>query len=591
MQRYFYLCLLLGLAFGLIVNPRAIGAKILYDDFSGNLIDNSKWNENEFVREIAGGNLVSKVANNTSTPSARNYTPFQNPSSINSMECDINPVVINLDDGTSNRSFARIGGRFYNTQNSGTQEGDIFASVYIGNRGSGLEAWWGVYESQDESGSTWIEIGSNALAVPGLTLGNFYSVKIDYNGTNEFTFTVAGVTESFTGPLRLSAPFSSYKGLETGAEGSSGNGYISALFDNVLVNNVAYDDFTNAPLNQSRWQIYEVIREIANGRLRLNWQGSDSTSQISLRLISDDVPYLEAKVRIGSGSQVSIGATGVARIQGYYYNESRGPGSGQDYNQYEGDVFAQVRLVLDDNGDLKANAWVDRSNSDQTNFTTLFSQDFSTLIDFDTDYTLSIEFREPMLIFKCNDETLLYKITTPIYTPFGEHRMLRSRLYLDPGESGYIKAQFDDVYVDSEQAQATYDAAGEWDFSTSNTWVSGGGDCHPDDAHTGTATVTQTGTNVTMVVHDEGGDTSFDGIISDDTYYLTTSLNEDGGTQTTNVILTLSSKTSGAGKVTYTWTNGFETCNGGFDIAFAKQAEQPIKSASMPWIPLLLLDK
>lgn len=589
MKRHVNWFVFLSVVFFLIVNPQAFGAKTLYDDFSGNLIDNSKWNESEFVREVAGGNLVSKVANNTSTPTARNYTPFQNPSSINSIECDINPVVVNLDNGTSNRSFARIGGRFYNTQNSGTQEGDIFAAVYIGNRGSGIEAWWGVYESQDESGSTWIEIGSNALAVPGLTLGNFYAVKIEYNGANGFTFTVAGVSESFTGPARLSAPFSSYKGLETGAEGSSGNGYTSALFDNVLVNNVAYDDFTNAPLNPAKWQSYEEIREIANNKLRLNRQGFDAISQISSRLPANDLPYIESKVRIESGSQLSSGALGVARIQGYYYNDSRGPGSGQDYNQYEGDVFAQVRLVLDDNGDLKANAWVDRSNSNQTNFTTLFSQDFSTLIDFDTGYTLSIEFREPLLIFKCNDETLLYKITTPIYTPFGGHRMLRSRLYLDPGESGYIKTQFDDIYVDSEQAQATYDAAGEWDFSTSNTWVSGGVYCYPDDAHTGTLTVTQTGTNVTMVAHDEGGYTTFDGIISGDTYYLTTSLNEDGGTQITNVILTLSSKTSGAGKVIYTWTDGIETCNGGFDIAFTKQSEQPVGGASMPWIPLLLL--
>jgi hypothetical protein len=588
MKRYFCLCLLVGLAFGLIVNPQAFGAKTLYDDFSGNFIDSSKWNESEFVREVAGGNLVSKVANNTSTLTARNNTFFQNPSSINSIQCDINPVVVNLDDGTSNRSFARIGGRFYNTQNSGTHEGDIFAAVYIGNRGSGLEAWWGVYESQDENGSTWIEIGSNALAVPGLTLGNFYTVKIDYNGTNGFAFTVAGVGESFTGPARLSASFSSYKGLETGAEGSSGNGYTSALFDNALVNNIAYDDFTNAPLNQDRWQSDEVIREIANNKLRLNKQGFNSTSQTNLRLVSDDIPYLETKVRIESGSKLSPGASGIARIQGYYYNDSRGPGSGQDYNGFEGDVFAQVRLELDYNGDLKAVVWVDRSNSNQTNFTTLFSQNFSTLIDFDTDYTLSIEFRKPMLIFKCNDETLLYKITTPIYTAFGEHRALRSRVYLDPGASGYIKAQFDDVYVDTEQAQATNDAAGEWDFSTSNSYVSGGVNCHSDAPHTGTATITQTGTNVTLVAHDDEADTTFDGIVSGGTYYLTTSIDEDGGTLITNVILALSSKTSGTGKVTYTWTDGIETCNGGFDIAFTKQAEQPVGGASMPWIPLLL---
>ena len=576
MKRYLYWFLFLGLAFVLIFNTQAFAARVLYDDFSGNFIDSSKWNESEFVREVAGGNLVSKVANNTSTTSARNNTSFQNPSSINVIECDITAVVVNFDAGIGNKSFARISGRFYNTLNSGTQSGDIWAGVYIGDRGSGLEAWWEVHESLDDEGNTWGEKGSNTLTVPVLALGNPYTTKIEYDGANGFTFTVAGVSDSFTGPARQGAEFYSYKGLETGVYGSSGTGYASALFDNVFVNNAAYDNFSTAPLDQAKWSNDEEIREIANGKLRLNRLGFDEQSQISLSLPDYDVPYFESKVRIESGSVLSTGARGIARMQGYYYNDSRGPGSGQDYNQYEDNVFVQVLLQLEDNGDRKALAWVGRSNdANETTFTALFSQFFSTLINFDTDYTFSIEFRESMLIFKCNDETLLYKITTPIYTPFGEQRRLRSRVYLDPGESGYIKAQFDDVYVDTQQAQATYDAAGEWDFSTSNTWASGGAGCVPDDPNTGTVTITQTENNVTLVVHDADGDIMFDGIVSGDTYYLTTSLDEDGVTQTINIIFTPSSETSGTGKVTYYWTDGIETCDGGFDIAFTEQAGQP----------------
>lgn len=451
MKRYFYLCLLSGLAFGLIVNTQAFAARALYDDFSGNLIESSKWNEVDFVREVAGGNLASKVANNTSTPNARNNTSFQNPASIEDIECDITIVEINLDTGTDNSSFARIDGRFYNTLNSGTEEGDVWAAVFIGNRGSGLEVWWVVNESLDAGGDTWEEKGSGTLTVPGLDYGNAYTAKIDYNGSNEFTFTVAGVSSPpFSGPARLGAEFLSYKGLETGAYGSAGTGYTSALFDNVLVNSAAYDDFSTAPLDQTNWQSDEEIREIASGKLRLNRQGFDEQSQINLTLTDNDVPYLETKVRIESSSQLSLGARGIARMQGYYYNDSRGPGSGQGYNQQEGDVFVQLRLELDDNGDLRAQVMVERSDdANHTTWTGLFSQDFSTLINFDTDYTLSIEFKGSTLTFKCNGETFLYNITTPIYTPYGEQRRLRSRVYLDPGESGYIKAQFDDVYVDT----------------------------------------------------------------------------------------------------------------------------------------------
>jgi hypothetical protein len=188
MKRYFYLFLLLGLAFVLIINTQAFAARALYDDFSGNLIDSSKWNEVDFVREVAGGNLVSKVANNTSTPNARNNTSFESPSTIDVIECDITIVEVNLDAGTDNRSFARISGRFYNTKNLVTEEGDVWAGLYIGNRGSGLEVWWEVNESLDAVGSTWQLRGSGTLTIQGgLDYGIAYTAKIDYDGASGFT--------------------------------------------------------------------------------------------------------------------------------------------------------------------------------------------------------------------------------------------------------------------------------------------------------------------------------------------------------------------------------------------------------------------
>ena len=153
-------------------------------------------------------------------------------------------------------------------------------------------------------------------------------------------------------------------------------------------------------------------------------------------------------MRIDSDSQLSDGAWGIGRIQGYYYNDSRGPGSGQDYNKYEGDVFAQVRLRYDSDGRMSANAYVERCNdADENSFTTMLSHTFSTPIALDTDYNLSISYNENTLVLACEGETVEYQIATPSYTPYGEHRLLRSRVYLDPGESGYLKTQFDDVYI------------------------------------------------------------------------------------------------------------------------------------------------
>jgi hypothetical protein len=578
MKRYVYWFLFLGLAFALIVNTHAFAAGALYDNFSGTYIDGLKWNEREFVREVVGGKLVSKVGNAATDANPPNRTSFQNPSSINVIQSDIIVVATNLDSGINPASFARIDGRFYNTANSGTHRGDVYAGVTIGDRGNGLEAWWYVGEALDDEGSSWGDLGTGTLIVPGLAYGNSYTTKIEYNGANGFTFTVAGVSDSFTGPARLAAAFQAYKGLITRifSDGGLGTGYVSALFDNVFINNqgTVYDDFSTAPLDQTKWYQDEEAREIANGKLRLNRLGFDGQSQTTLRLAVDDTPYLEAKVRIESSSQLSPGALGIARIQGYYYNESRGPGSGQDYNEYEDDVFVQIRLQLEDNGNLKAVAMVDRSeDANETTYTSLFSQDFTTNINFDTDYTLSIEFRESMLIFKCNDETLSYEITTPMYTPFGEHRALRSRVYLDPGESGYIKAQFDDVYVE----QATYNASGDWDVSTSNAWVEPQPECgEPGEDDTSTVTITQNGNNVTLVVHTDTGDQTYNGFVSGDTYYFAESFLTPGGTETINITFTLSSVTAGTGQVIFSVTDGIITCSGGFDIAFTKQAGQPV---------------
>jgi hypothetical protein len=310
MKRYFYLCLMLGLFFGLIVNTQAFAASALYDDFSETYIDAQKWIERELVREVVGGQLVSKIGNNTNAPDT-NTTSFQNPSSINIIQCDITVVATNLDTGTNPYSVARIEGVFYNASNPETQQGNIWAGVYIGDRGNGIEAWWTVQESQDDQGTIWNTLGTGTLNVPGLAYGNPYTTKLEYDGTNGFTFTVAGVNDSFTGPPLIGATANPFKALRTRARShvGSGTGYVSALFDNVFVNNAPYDDFSTAPLDRTKWLQNEETREIANGKLRLNWQGFDSTSQTSLTLVPDDTPYLEAKVRIETGSQVSIGAT------------------------------------------------------------------------------------------------------------------------------------------------------------------------------------------------------------------------------------------------------------------------------------------
>jgi len=130
-----------------------------------------------------------------------------------------------------------------------------------------------------------------------------------------------------------------------------------------------------------------------------------------------------------------------------------------------------------------------------------------------------------------------------------------------------------DITLTKQGAAPTYDGTGEWDYSTTNIYV--GGPCGPLDPVIGTSTVTQIVNNVTLVAHDPEGDITFTGTVSGGIYSLTASFPQDAGTITMNMIFDLSSNNSGTGKVTYTWTDGIDTCNGGFDISFSRQIDAP----------------
>jgi hypothetical protein len=434
----------------------------LYDNFSGTYIDNKKWRHREFVREVADGKLVLKMGNSTGMNSEmkpgwfRNSAHLVNSPSINAIECDITVIETELDGGVDPESLARITGYFYNIHDSGGSTGDIYAQLLIGDRGNGdLEAFWRVSERLDDDGWSTQNLGSGTLIGPGtLQYGTTYTAKISYNGNRIFTFTVNGQSEDFEGPEPKRPAVLGKKGLSVAINttNSHEDGFVSATFDNVYINNqiFTYDIFASSPLDPTKWDSIETVAEITEGHLRLNVMGYDERTQTTLFLTESDTPYLEAKTRVDSGSWLSPGAGGIARIQGNYYNDSRGPGSGQDYNQKEGNVFAEVRLIGSAGG-LWASARIYRMNNfDSTDQTVLLSENFTVPVNIDTYYTVSIHYTGEQLVFKCNDETKIYTITTPQYKPYDEHRALRSRLYLDPGESGYVKAFFDEVYIEKK---------------------------------------------------------------------------------------------------------------------------------------------
>lgn len=558
------------------VGINTVIAKTLYDDFSGNYVESSKWYQRDFVREVSQGKLVTKVRNSIVEENVRNTIALANPESVSTIQCDIAIMEATVDTGTNSMSFARIQGFFYNTQGSGGATGDVIALLYIGDRGSGLEAWWDVYEADDDEQNDFSELGSGTLAVPGLAYGTSYTATLEYDGDKNFTFTVEGVSASFiSGPDRQRDPVTQHKGFRTGAytDGGTGVGYVSATYDDVMINGASYDNFASGPLNQTNWQHLEFVRKIDNGKVRLTSHSTGDRENTRLTF-AENYPYIEATVKIDSNSTIESGDRGIARLDGYFYNEDFGPGN---HIKYQGNVWAGFYLNYYDDGTLKATVYGDKSlDADESQWDSVFGGELNLPIFKGRDYKMSIHYTGSSLIFIIKDlvtgrmDFYVHKIETSTYEPYGEYRGLLSRVYGN-GSGGYMAVDFDNIYVDVAEPAATFDAAGDWEATGSNPWSISGCD-DPDVSGTTDITITQNANNLTVVAHDDDGDTTFNGYVYDDTYMFMNTEVEGNETEDTYGIIVLSDNNSGSGNISVVWTDGIDTCEVGFDISISKSS-------------------
>jgi hypothetical protein len=459
MKRVCCLVTILIILFVFAILANAVTEKVLYDDFMDPIIDSQKWLDGEMIREVVNGKLISKIGNSVSQKNIRHRTELINLSSIEAIQCDISVNVATLDAGPNSDAFARVGGRFYNSRGTPTQMGDIYSGVYIGNRGNGIQAWWEVWEALDIEAYNWEKIGSGTLTVPELAYGQSYTVKIDYNGTNEFTFTAEGVSDSFTGPQRKGPETLSYKGLDTGVstDGEGGNGYVSASFDNVYINDqgTAFDDFSSSPLDQTKWRQPECARKIENGQLLLTVHsiGEKETTKIE---IAKPAPFVEATVAINNESWIGDGARGIVRLGGIFYNTTWDINEDDSYHGYINNVWTAVYIEYFGDGTLSAKCYAEKILDWGWNqWQELFRHQFSLPIVLGRPYTISIHLAETgtELIFTCKDtvteteDSFSYKINSGVSWPCHNNFIdMESRVYGN-GSGGYMAIEVDDVYI------------------------------------------------------------------------------------------------------------------------------------------------
>jgi len=424
-----------------------------YDGFGKDLIDIAKWTWGERVREISNGKL-RLVVGGSGPDSLVSVSPIERVTSFLGAKVLVESGS-RFYDGSSGR--ARLAGFYYNDsrgpgsgQEYNGNEGNVWAqlTLYVGDDGN-LISIAKVIRSEDANYNVWATLFFQEFT----TVINFdteYTLSIEF-ANSEFIFKCNNETLSYHVTTPMYEAYNGYHSLASKVKfAAGGTGCFKARFDDVYVNDktLPYDTFEEDSIDLSKWGSVEEVREITNGKLRLGIKGFNQQTSNYLYPTERVTSFFGAKVLIKSESYVSDDAVGFARLAGYFYNDIRGPGSGEVYNGYEGNVWAQVLLYFEGNGKLAAIAKVVRTEDENdTVWTTLFSQEFTTVIKFDTEYKLSIGFSDSKFVFKCNAESLNYQVATPTYEPYNPYHSLTARLFLDPGEDGYIMTSFDDIYI------------------------------------------------------------------------------------------------------------------------------------------------
>ena len=431
----------LTLLIAFTLSTPAWAALELVDDFNGATIDFTKWSgfdrqdditEYTVLVDTMDQNLVLINVGDGSTlfRQQRSRAWVSNATDLSAIEANI--AVVSVKDGGS-KATASLEGYYYNRTftNPADQTGDVFATVSIGDRGNGLEAWWEIHESTHPTFDTWDVFDTGTLIGPGLNLNTVYDAKIVYNGGRMFNFTANGTTiAGVSGPSR--AGDANFRGLNLSASTHrlGTNPSIHATFDDVSVGNNPLDDFSSGRpiLSRAAWAnhsravvLSSRVDPAVSGKLfmfvsdmGLIRTGSATTD---LYLRERNPNRIEALFSISSDSDLDPNMRGRARLNGYAYNERRDGGVGALlYDGCDGDVWVEVEIQLQGTLSASALARSELSNCGDVD-TVLISEIFTKPLAFDTQYLLWIERDGNRLRLGLDDEVYEHTITTPTYDP------------------------------------------------------------------------------------------------------------------------------------------------------------------------------
>ncbi len=408
----------------------------LYDDFSDPQIDASRWTTLERVREIREGKLFSKIRASSGQTDSSNLL-ITNPESVASLEADVS--LVEYEPGGSSPA-GRIVLAMYNDGTPGSgSAGDIQGIMALGGFGPTPVAFFVVFKCNDP----------NCVSTTDFISGSFGAVSLDSVHRLLVRWDGSIVTFGFNGIFQAvdprpfapvaGPPRGGFTGLGTRKVPASGEGSVSATFDNVFVNGALYDDFSASDIDPSRWRSQEFIREIQSGKLlsRLRQIGGGNSSNSLFFPNPNGIAGIQAEVILNSIS-TSGGGLARARLRGNFYNDGLGDIAatiGIGGNGATPNVFYQVFRCND----------IDCASS-----TNIQSHSFGPASLGQT-YVVSLEWNGEVFTFTVNGSSELFdpRAEAPVVspTPNRPRKALQTFKSGTAGGSGSITATFDNVFI------------------------------------------------------------------------------------------------------------------------------------------------
>jgi hypothetical protein len=183
---------------------------VLYDDFSADLIDQTKWGSYEYVRTIddTAQHLVLMARGVTESATLTdNNLAIASPESVGAVQATVTAAELDLTANGLGNPFVYVGGRFFNDGlgGPGAYEGDIAAFIKLQKTKDGV-MYLGKWKVLKFTGDTLAdqELIADGDSGKAILLNKPYTLSVSWDGSR-FTFVGNKQTVHYTPPITVTA--------------------------------------------------------------------------------------------------------------------------------------------------------------------------------------------------------------------------------------------------------------------------------------------------------------------------------------------------------------------------------------------------